>query len=106
MPEASPIETRPSKGASIYDVRNGRGRGSPKSRQKEQNQLISVCFKGGGVKKSPKIADVIYGSPRMRELACTVRGEERKSMSGPFWDGGKGEAAELGEAAREGESSG
>ena len=36
------------KGASIYDVHTGRGRGCPKSRQKEQNQLIYVCDKGGG----------------------------------------------------------
>ena len=27
------------------------GMGFPKSRQKEQNQLISVCDKGGGGKK-------------------------------------------------------
>ena len=41
------------KGASIYDVRSGRG--SPKSRQKEQNQLISVCYKGERWSKNPKI---------------------------------------------------
>ena len=43
----------------------GGGRGSPKSRQKEQNQLISVCDKGRreGVKKSEFFAEVIYGSP-------------------------------------------
>ena len=31
---------------SIYDVRTRGGRGSPKSRQKEQNLLISVCDPG------------------------------------------------------------
>ena len=47
------------KWASIYDVRSG---GSPKSRQKEQNQLISMCDWGGeGIKKSENFADVIYG---------------------------------------------
>ena len=36
--------------------------GSPKSRQKEQNQLICDSDRGEeGVKKSKKIADVIYG---------------------------------------------
>ena len=36
------------KGPYSYDVRTGWGEwGSPKSRQKEQNQLISVCDKGG-----------------------------------------------------------
>ena len=39
------------------------GGGSPKSRQKEQNQLIFDRDKGEGVKKSEKFADVIYGSP-------------------------------------------
>ena len=38
------------KGASIYNVRSGRGRGSPKSRQREQNQLI--CDSDRGVKNS------------------------------------------------------
>ena len=36
------------------------GEGAPKSRQKEQNQLICDSDKGGGGKK---IAHVIYGSP-------------------------------------------
>ena len=40
----------------------GGGRGSPKSRQKEQNQLICDSDKGG-VNKSENFADVIYGSP-------------------------------------------
>ena len=41
------------------------GGGSPKSRQKEQNQLIFDSEKGLGevVKKFEKFADVIYGSP-------------------------------------------
>ena len=50
------------KGASIYDIRSGwGGRGYPKSRQQEQNQLI--CDSDRGVKKSEHFADVIYGSP-------------------------------------------
>ena len=40
----------------------GGGRGSPKSRQKEQNQLICDSNKGE-VKKSENFADIIYGSP-------------------------------------------
>ena len=51
------------KGASIYDVRSGWGRGSPKSRRKEQNQLICDSGRGEGVKKSEIFADVIVGSP-------------------------------------------
>ena len=44
------------------------GAGSPKSRRKEQNQLICDSDKrGGGVKKSEKFADVIYGSPLTNE---------------------------------------
>ena len=45
-----PSESRLHKGASIYDVCTGGG--SPKNRQKEQNQVISVRDKGEGVKKS------------------------------------------------------
>ena len=37
-------------------------RGSPKSRRKEQNQLI--CDREEGVKKSENFADVIDGSPQ------------------------------------------
>ena len=37
------------------------GRGSPKSRRKEQNQLICGCDKGEGVKKCKHFADVLYG---------------------------------------------
>ena len=49
------------KGASIYDVWSGwGGRGSPKSRQKEQNLLICDSDKGGGGKQN--FADVFYGS--------------------------------------------
>ena len=40
----------------------GGGRGSPKSRRKEQNQLI--CDSDKGAKKSEHIADVIDGSPK------------------------------------------
>ena len=46
---------RPRRGTSIYDVRSGLGRGSPKNRQKEQNQLISDSDKGGGGQKIRKI---------------------------------------------------
>ena len=42
------------------------GRGSPKSRQKEQNQLICDSDRGEGVKNSEHFADVIYGSPLIR----------------------------------------
>ena len=47
--------------ASIYDGRSGLGRGSPKSKQKEQNQLI---YGRGVVKKTENFADIIYGSPQ------------------------------------------
>ena len=40
-----------------------RGKWSPKSSQKKQNQLICDSDKGEGVKKSENVADVIYGSP-------------------------------------------
>ena len=51
------------KGASIYDVCRGWGKGrSPKSRQKKQSQMISVHDKGEWVKKNEKFEDVIYGS--------------------------------------------
>ena len=42
------------KGASIYDVRSGWGSGAPKSRQKEQIQLICDYDKGGGGQKIKK----------------------------------------------------
>ena len=41
-----------SRGASIYDVRTPQ-RGSPKSRQKEQNHLICDSDKGGRGSKNP-----------------------------------------------------
>ena len=44
----------------------GGGWGSPKSRQKEQNQLICDSARGVGVKKSENVADVIYGSSLSR----------------------------------------
>ena len=37
--------------------------GSPKNRQKEQNQRIFDSDRGEGVKKFENFADVIYGSP-------------------------------------------
>ena len=46
-------------------VGGGEG-GSPKSRQKEQNQLI--CDSDKGVKKSENFADIIYGSPLSSSL--------------------------------------
>ena len=52
-------------GGFIYDVRTRGGRGSPESRQKEQNQLISVRDKEGKGQKSQNFADVIYGIPLM-----------------------------------------
>ena len=67
------------KGPYLYDVRSGwgGGGGSPKSRQKEQNQLISVCDKGEGVQKYDSFADVIYGSP----LVCRRhRNEPMRSL--------------------------
>ena len=46
------------------------------SRQKKQNQLISVSDKGEGVKKSGMFADVIYGSPKLNcNCSFTVRTE-------------------------------
>ena len=42
----------------------GGGRGSPKSRQEEHNQLICDSDKGGRGQKSENVADVICGSPR------------------------------------------
>ena len=42
----------------------GGGRGFPKSRRKEQNQLICDSDKGGGVKKSKNFVDVMYGIPQ------------------------------------------
>ena len=46
-------------GASIYDVRSGWGKGPPKIRWKEQNQLIFDSDKGEGV-KNPKILRTSY----------------------------------------------
>ena len=45
--------------------------GSPKSRQKEQNQLIFDSDRGEGVQKSETFADVIYGSP-LRLVASPI----------------------------------
>ena len=50
------------KGASIFDVRSGRGMGSPKIRLKERCCINSVHYKGEGVQKSETFADVTYGS--------------------------------------------
>ena len=44
----------------------GGGRGSPKSRQEEHNQLICDSDKGGRGQKSENFADVICGSPETR----------------------------------------
>ena len=51
------------------------GRGYPKSRRKEKNQLICDIDRGRGVKKSQNFADVMYGSPLMRiytRAACCI----------------------------------
>ena len=48
------------KGAYLYDVRSGGGEGGPpKSRQKEQGCMNSVCERGEGAKKSENFADAI-----------------------------------------------
>ena len=44
----SPIQPPSALGASIYDVRSRWGEGVPKSRRKEQNQLICDSDKGEG----------------------------------------------------------
>ena len=48
----------------------GGGRGSPKSRRKEQNQLICDSDKGGEGPKNPKILRTLYmegiGSPQIK----------------------------------------
>ena len=61
------------------------GRGSPKSRGKEQNQLICDSDKGERVKKSENFADVIYGSPPMakcRIVSVQVRRVRRERVNG------------------------
>ena len=50
----------------------GGGMGSPKSRRKEQNQLISVHDKGGEGQKIRKFGYIIYGSP-LTEVGGSVR---------------------------------
>ena len=50
----------------------GGGKGFPKSRQKEQNQLIFDSDKGEGVKKSEDSADVIYGSPLRENILALL----------------------------------
>ena len=47
------------------------GRGIPKSRQKEQNQLICDSDKGGGVEKDEICADIIYGNHCMHSPTHT-----------------------------------
>ena len=58
----------------------GGGRGSPKSRRKEQNQLICYSDKGEGVKKSENFADVIYGSP-----LCIIYNTTRTATLSGVW---------------------
>ena len=73
------------KGASIYDVCRGWGKGrSPKSRQKKQSQMISVHDKGEWVKKNEQFADFIYGSPPPRHFAIRglVWGRKIKETNG------------------------
>ena len=57
-----------------------RRRGSQKSRQEEQNQLI--CDSNRGVKKSEKFADVIYGSPLKRDDLVSQRSRRRHGDMG------------------------
>ena len=65
----------------------GRGRGSTKSRRKEQNLLI--CY---GDKKSETFADVIYGSPlsrpSMKEHQTTSSAQENDSFQHSLDDDG------------------
>ena len=57
----------------MYDIHIGWGEGgSPKSRQKEQNQLIFDSDKGEGVKKSEDSADVIYRSPLRENILALL----------------------------------
>ena len=51
----------------------GGGRGSPKSRQNEQNQMICDSDRGGGEKNSEKFADNIYGSLLRRTVDLSGR---------------------------------
>ena len=48
----------------------GGGRGSPKSRQKEQNQLTSVCDKGGG--GGQKIRRHIWKPPMLGGISSST----------------------------------
>ena len=50
------------KGASINDVRRGEG-GSQKAGERNKIRGFVTVTRGEGVKKSKKIADIIYGSP-------------------------------------------
>ena len=60
----------------------GVGRGAPKSRQKEQNQLISERDKGvEGVKN---FADVLYGSPYFRGKTLLRVSAQHNYLGGPF----------------------
>ena len=66
------------------------GRGSQKSRRKEQSQLICDSDKGVGAKKSENFADVIYGSPReftyvhmLHEHICTILHDNLRSLFFP-----------------------
>ena len=49
------------------------GGGSPKSRQKEPNQLISVRDKVDRVQNSEYFEDIIYGSPQRLNELCRKR---------------------------------
>ena len=78
----------------------GGGRGSPKSREKEQNQLICDSDKGGeGVKKSEIFADVIYGNPLRPKWIQHEEGGEDEDEDGNENGGGERER----EREREGE---
>ena len=57
-------------GASIFDVRIGGGRGSPKSRRNEQDQLFSVNDRRGRGSKIPKFLRTSYMEVPVRKSMC------------------------------------
>ena len=54
--------------------------GGGESRGKEQNQLICdmTVTRGGGIKKSENLADIIYGSPLTLRIVQSVTGQVRE----------------------------
>ena len=76
----------------MYDVRTRGGRGSGKSRQKEQNQLIYVRDRGRGSTNPKVYADIIYGSPLTNSHLGTLA---RARNSGHFQDHDPGRGRRL-----------